>query len=193
MSTTPQNPPPYPDRVPMPPKIKRYIERLCDWLKATQPVDGLGMSMTQTPNGRVLNATGGGTSGGASARIYSFQVLDASTESTKKVRIRLGTVKSDGALWIPTGMFPGDTPPLIMDAVGTDGVVALKMTVDANGDTTAAEIYVGATQPADSSTVGYWLLGTYGTDTEGNFSVVSANAEDQAHIFCGTEHHFAKG
>lgn len=190
-SNAPQNPPP---RVEfrLPRRLKAYHDALCDWLDAIQPVAGLGVSISQQPHGRVISAAGGAGGASGGSRVVSFQVTDASTESTKKVRIRLGTVKSDGSLWIPTGMFLGDTPPLIMDVVGTDGVVCLKMTVDGNGDTTAAEIYIGASQPSDGTTNGYWLLGTYATDGD-LFSVTSTNAEDQAHIFCGIEHHFAKG
>lgn len=181
-----------------PPRLKKgpkffrvWSDALCDWMRETQAIPGLGMTVNQTPAGRLLNASGGGGAGSSTTHV-PFRVIDATEGATKQVRIVLGLLKSDGVAWVPTGMFLGDVTPLIMPIVGTSGVVYLKVTVDANGDTTAVTIHVAASQPADSTTAGHLTLGTYGEDGEGVLSVSSEDVGSQAHIFCGIEHHFAK-
>lgn len=181
-----------------PPKLTRgprflrdWSAMLADWCKTTQPLPGIGTSLNETPAGRVINARGkAGTGGSASA--VPFEVINATEGATKQVRIRLGILKSDGEAWLPTGMFLGDEPPLIMATTGTAGYVYLIVTVDGDGDTTGVSIGVGITQPADSTTAGHLTLGTYGEDGSGNLVVTSQDVGAQAHIFCGIEHHFAK-
>lgn len=173
--------------------LQNWANMVIDWLVESQVLPGLGVTISNTPKGRVVNARGkGGSGGSATADQVPFEVLDATTPTTDQVRIRLGVLKSNGTAWIPTGMFPGDTPPLIMPIVGTSGYVYLIVNVDGNGDTTSVLIGIDETQPADSTSAGHLTLGTYGVDDEGNLVVASEDVGAQAHLFCGIEHHFAK-
>jgi hypothetical protein len=170
--------------------LKDHFEDLALFMEAIQPIDGFGVRIDQSPKGRMIHADGG-TRAGTAATAIPFELLDASDESDNKIRVRKGVVMEYGTAneWIPTGMFPGDDPTFVEDAVGTDGVVYLEITVDGDGDVLSLTIGVAATLPAATTTVGYKVLGHYATN-DSVFSVLSEDIGSQNYLHCGGGHYF---
>lgn len=166
--------------------LKDYLEELRQFVTRTQPISGLGTSVSQAPKGRSINATGG--EGGTTApSVINFQLVNASSGGVNRIRVRQGIVKAGGTSWLPTGMSLGDSEPYIL-TVGSNGYIVLIVTVDADGIANSVTIGSYTTVPDDTDTNGHLVLGTYGT-SGGVFSVTGAEG-DQAYIHAGGEHHF---
>lgn len=184
MSQAPQEEAPKLDHA-CPRWLKDYLEDLRMFCTRIQPIAGLGTSVSQAPKGRAINATG--SEGETTLEPVNFQLINASSGGTNRVRVRQGVVKAGGTSWIPSGMSPGDSEPYIL-TVGATGYIVLIVTVDADGITNSVTIGSYTVVPADTDTNGHLVLGTYGASA-GVFSVTGA-VGDQAYIHAGGEHHF---
>lgn len=125
---------------------------------------------------------GGGAGGGTPAPTHPFQLSDATSAGTAKVKILFGMVNGI----TPTGM----TAPSLTLTVGSSGYVVLAVTTDASGVATSAAISIAASMPSDTSTLGHIGLG-YVTKNTGPTSVTCSQSVSGslAHMMCGTTTH----
>jgi hypothetical protein len=93
----------------------KKLNQLGNEVRLTRLLSGPGYTLTQTPGGTILNIQQQAGPANASAAAESlpcpFKVTDASEGENMKVMIDWGLI------WqmLPTGMYPDNKPPLVMD------------------------------------------------------------------------------
>lgn len=172
--------------------IQNLIIRM---LRGEHVSSGNNIRLKKHPNGYIIASDArAGEEGGDPV---AFEVLNASTASQHKIRVRFGTVTTSTGPWMPTGMSPGDSPEFIFN-VGNNGYVALIVTVNSD-DSEVNSVTIGEL-PIDeggegivenTETKGHLILGSFST-TGGNFSVASENVGSQSYMCCGGLHYFFK-
>jgi len=86
------------------------LNALVDGVLANRLQPGKGYVVTNTSRGTSLNITTGGGGGVSAAVLCPFQVTTANEGNDWKFKVEWGLIGGK----IPTGMFPGGDPPLIM-------------------------------------------------------------------------------
>lgn len=95
----------------------------------------------------------------STASIKSLQLIDASDETTKRIRIVYGIIMN-GA---PDGMNEGDDPPYIVNVSGT-GKFYAKIVIDEMGAVTENSIVNLGSAPDDEEYTYYTEIGSYSVD-----------------------------
>lgn len=132
-------------------------------VRANTPKSGSGYALDKSPGGWALRmprmASGGGGTAVASA-FCPFEVTTANDGNNWKFRVEFGLIGGK----IPTGMYPGGIPPLIMDFV--DGWVCAKVSFVTNQVAVDAVIITVETSiPANTDTFAYYPLAYIFTDS----------------------------
>jgi hypothetical protein len=136
-----------------------YLEDLRAYMVAITPLEGPGISISEQPQGLLLDAYGKANLG---AEIIPFHCL----RQGDQLRVIRGT--ANGVQ--PAGMFLGDSPPLLM-AITASRRILLKLTVSQNTATNvwsidSAAIVLDATLPAATATECYIELGSIGDEQQ---------------------------
>ncbi len=134
--------------------------------------------LVRTPQGRLLKLPKG--SGGTTARVFPFQLIDATTVMDgTQIRVRYGLVNdgTTGDDWLPDGMVIGDDPPLIIP-VSASGTIYLHIVTDAATlEVTDITIETDTTTPAGTANDGYKELGSFIIDTVPDPDVITSIAQ----------------
>ena len=96
-----------------------------------------------------------------SSALQSFQLVEASTESQKKIRVVYGTIAGE----MPTGFSEGDEPPYVLDVSGA-GFVYAGITIDTAGQVTARWVDQGADVPANTDTDYHVEIGSFSVTSD---------------------------
>lgn len=138
------------------------LNALVDSVLANRLQPGKGYVVSNTSRGTSLNITagGGGTVGGTAA-LCPFEVTTANVSPSEwKFKVEFGLIGGK----IPTGMYPGGIPPLIMDWV--DGWVLAYVEFVTDGVTVqSVNIVVNADIPANTDVGAYYPLAYIYTDS----------------------------
>jgi hypothetical protein len=138
------------------------LNALVDGVLANRLQPGRGYVVTNTSRGTSLNitATGGGAVGGAAA-FCPFEVTTANVSPSEwKFKVEFGLIGGK----MPTGMYPGGIPPLIMDWV--DGWVLAYVEFVTDGVAVqSVNIVVNADIPANTDVGAYYPLAYIFTDS----------------------------
>jgi len=136
------------------------LEALRNEIARLKPNSGVGYRLNQSPSGWSLSISSA-TGGGGATAVCPFKVTTANTSQSQwKFKIQFGFIGGK----IPTGMFPGDLPPLIME--WTDGWVVTVVTfVTDKVDVDTVLFEVHATIPANTETTAYYPIAYISTDT----------------------------
>jgi len=142
-----------------PPAWKKWAEKMAEAHDASIPVSGLGTTVGDVTGGRSVNVSSiGGISG-----INSLQLINASDESGKKIRISYGTVAGEA----PSGMSPGDDPPFLLSGISGSGYVYAKITYTATtGDITDRSIEKRADEPSEEDGILWVQIGSWSIDDD---------------------------
>jgi hypothetical protein len=111
--------------------LAEHIQRLNAAIKQVRLRPGVGYLLKESSGGTSIVITrpqsAAGTGGGGSTIPCPFEVTDASDEDGLKVQVAWGLI------WqrLPTGMFPDNDPPLVMD-VSENCYVYSKIVFDTN-------------------------------------------------------------
>jgi len=141
------------------------LEALRNEMARLKPNSGVGYRLNQSPSGWSLSipaATGGGGGGGATA-VCPFKVTTANpSPSNWKFKIEFGLIAGK----IPTGMFAGGVPALIMD--WSDGWVLAAVTfVEDQITIETVSFEVQEDIPANTETIAYYPIAYLSTDSTG--------------------------
>jgi hypothetical protein len=136
------------------------LNNITSEIRANTLLQGVGYTVNRGLGGTSLSITPGLIGGGSTA-VCPFKVTIANKSPSEwKFRIQFGFIGGK----IPTGMFPGDLPPLIME--WTDGWVLAVVTfvIDkVDVDTVLFELH--PTIPANTETTAYYPIAYISTDT----------------------------
>ena len=129
------------------------LNQLSDGIRRNQITSVIGGTFTSTPGGTAIVIDAQTRGGGGSTAVCPFQVTTANVGDNWKFKIEFGLIAGK----IPTGMFAGGVPALIMD--WTDGwilaavtFVTDQVTVDTVSFTVTADI------PENTETTAYYPI-----------------------------------
>jgi hypothetical protein len=146
--------------------LAEHIQRLNAAIKQVRLRPGVGYLLKESSGGtsivitRPQSAAGGG--GGGSTIPCPFEITDASDEDGLKVQVAWGLI------WqrLPTGMFPDNDPPLVMD-VTENCYVYSKIVFDTNTLLpTGVSFSIETALMENTDTTQYNLIATVIVDTE---------------------------
>jgi hypothetical protein len=139
------------------------LNQLSDGIRRAQVTSVIGGTFSSAPGGTaiIINAQTRGGSG--STAVCPFQVTTANTSpSDWKFKIEFGLIGGK----IPTGMFAGGVPALIMD--WTDGWVLAAVTfVEDQVTIETVSFQVQQDIPANTETIAYYPIAYLSTDSTG--------------------------
>jgi hypothetical protein len=95
------------------------------------------------------------------AALQSLELVNASDESAKKIRVVYGTIAGES----PTGFADGDDPHYVLTVTGS-GVVYGGISIDSEGAITARWVDRAAELPEDTDTDFHVVIGTFSIDSE---------------------------
>lgn len=135
--------------------LAKYLESVRQYLVSITPIQGLGITITDQPGGKLFAAS---RDSGSAVDETPFDVLPS---TPGHVRVRWGTVNGIP----PAGMHPGDSPDFTL-AVASGQYVLLKLDVTFDADTsiwtaTGVSIIAGALTAATNANA-YLTLGSVG-------------------------------
>jgi hypothetical protein len=137
------------------------LNALVDGVLANRLQPGKGYIVTNTSRGTSLNITAsGGGGGGVATTFCPFEVTTANNGNDWKFRVEFGLIGGK----IPTGMFPGGIPPLIM--TWEDGWVLVYVEFVTNAVAVqSVNIVVNTDIPANTDVGAYYPLAYIFTDS----------------------------
>jgi hypothetical protein len=137
------------------------LNQLSDGIRRAQVTSVIGGTFSSTPGGTAIIIDAQTRGGSGSTAVCPFQVTTANVSPSEwKFKIQFGFIGGK----IPTGMFPGDLPPLIME--WTDGwVLAVVTFVTDKVDVDTVLFEVHPTIPANTETTAYYPIAYISTDT----------------------------
>lgn len=178
-----------------PRKMRKWLNGLKNYVLQNRPIGGVGIFVTDSASGkgrRIDNVRYGAGGGG----LVPFELVDASDNAGKKIRVVLGSVDFPGnPNPIPVGPYPagmseGDDPEYILSGIPASGYVYLVVSADEETEEiTSLTIGFYADPQVNAAGTGYGLLGSWTTNDAGAL-VISGRAGNQAYIFCGGGHYF---
>lgn len=127
----------------------------------------------------------------ADAPKFAFQCIGSTTDGKNNVQVIYGTVRDvvNAVDWVPTDMYPGDSPPFIVSDVGDGfGGIYLNITTDLDSDTgiaTITSVTIDAEGLDETDTQTSLSLGGFYTDEHGNFQVSPGASGNQGYLYCG--------
>ena len=129
------------------------LNQLSDGIRRNQITSVIGGTFTSTPGGTAIMIDAQTRGGGGSTAVCPFQVTTANEGDTWKFKIEFGLIAGK----IPTGMFAGGVPALIMD--WTDGWVLAAVTfVTDQVAVDTVSFTVNANIPANTETIAYYPI-----------------------------------
>jgi hypothetical protein len=138
------------------------LEALRNEMARLKPNSGVGYRLNQSPSGWSLSIPSATTGGGSTTVVCPFQVTTANKGDIWKFKIEFGLIAGK----IPTGMFAGGVPPLIMD--WSDGWVLAAVTFvkdQVTIETVSFEVQQHI--PANTETIAYYPIAYLSTDSTG--------------------------
>lgn len=136
--------------------IQRKIWQFMDWCEETQAVPNTNdFDVSENPKGRYFSLKPSAVQSIVASNIFRLQLIDASTATVPKVRVRLGDMAGGVA---DAGMTdPGDSPPFIITLPSTNGwyyiyedVELAYSDTDGTWSTTGRSISSGSSVPSDT-------------------------------------------
>lgn len=128
--------------------IRDFVNYLATALETSQPIPGLGVTITEQPTGRLITATGAG--GGAAAEEWGFQGYESpytgSGEAPPNQALKLRIRPADVSGIVPSNCFQEFTVPAGR-GIEAPQIFWVKTTHDTGGAITGAEIGQGVTLP----------------------------------------------
>jgi hypothetical protein len=151
--------------------VSAELNKLSNAIRAASITSVINGSFTRTPGGTTIiigdQVRGGG--GGGSTAFCPFKVTDASTSTELKINIAWGVIANR----IPTGMFPNDSPQLVM-TIESSVFVYAAITFDLDTlNVSGISFVTDAEVKTNTTTTQYWLIATVTVDTTGESPVIS--------------------
>lgn len=144
------------------PILAEKINELIDAIMERTPLSFFNGFLTPLPHGFHVRTKGGGSSGSL-AGLQSLQLVNTSTEDTRKIRVVAGSIAGE----MPAGMSPGDDPICELTGIPGSGYVLAKITyTTSTGVITAREIIQQAEAPEETDGVVYVLIGSWSIDED---------------------------
>jgi hypothetical protein len=138
------------------------LNQLSDGIRRAQVTSVIGGTFSSTPGGTAIMIDAQTRGGSGSTVVCPFQVTTANEGEDWKFKIEFGLIGGK----IPTGMFAGGVPALIMD--WTDGWVLAAVTFVADQVTVDTVTFtVNADIPANTATIAYYPIAYILTDSTG--------------------------
>lgn len=149
----------------LPKKLKEWVEEVRDWMVKAQPINGAGISVSETAKGRLFKVNAAEAQAMQAAALNPFNVSLATVSNVLKATVHPGYVAGNSPTIGGTPINTTPAPQLTVTATGTR-YIYLKLTLtltSANsyvyrGVFSAAEILEGASVPADDKSGGFYYL-----------------------------------
>lgn len=166
-----------PDKLKKLSQLRRFCNELRAFAIATQPLKGLGTTVSESMEGIAINAGPGMGGSGLYTPLLAVKVNNTT------IRVVYGTV---GGLDDPFSA--GDDPITTLTVSGT-GYVYFNLTVSGGSPSTLA-FSSGASVPSDTATNAYRAVCSYATDGGGVLSVAPNLTGSQNYQNCADVHQF---
>lgn len=142
--------------------VRRW-NAVIDALNSLRILHFINGRVTWSQAGTVLAGVDPGSGSGGLGRLQPLQLVSATDDSGKKVRVVGSTLAGE----LPDGMVEGDDPPFILTGISGTGFVYGKITFsESTGEVTGREIVKLSDEPADEDGVIWVQVGSWSVDED---------------------------